>query len=97
MTKVWYAKKPVFSTENVTIESMKETHLAIPHEFNNEKTLDAIWMILNDYATNPLSAENGGQGWLIENNMHHTSMSIGDIIERDGKFYICADEGWETL
>ena len=29
--------------------------------------------------------------------IHHTSMSVGDIVELGGQFYLCMPIGWEKL
>lgn len=37
-----------------------------------------VFRLMNDYATNPLSAENGGQD--TARKVGHTSMSVGDVV-----------------
>ena len=70
---------------------------------NDEQLCDGIFYRLNHYDLNPLSPdfyEDGnmiGQNWMKENNVGHTSMSVGDIVVIDGTHYYCASFGWKKL
>jgi len=66
--------------------------------------LDAIYTVMNSYTSNPLS--NGYldefnpmaslQTW-VRGERLHTSMSVGDVVEFEGTYYLCADFGWTVL
>ena len=45
---------------------------------------------------NPMSTKEM-QTWIRENNVSHTSMSVGDVIELDNKVFVCASEGWKEV
>ena len=38
-----------------------------------------------------------GQEWMKEHNVHHTSMSVGDIVEINGKLWHCQRTGWKLI
>lgn len=38
-----------------------------------------------------------GQEWMKEHNVHHTSMSVGDIVEINGKLWHCQSAGWKLM
>ena len=58
-----------------------------------EQSLDDIFQTLNLETINPM-CEQKMQDWLKANGVKHTSMSCGDIIEVEGKYFICDNEGW---
>ncbi len=80
---------------------------------------DDIYKLLNYYPTNPLAPEfhqaqrgvldRKGQDWLDENDVSHTSMSMGDMVmielpvdSTDGpvtvrKFLYCQNRGWKKF
>lgn len=68
-----------------------------------EALCDRIFYLMNHYEHNPLAIdfyedENPkGQNWIKENNLDHTSMSVGDIVVLDGTHYYCASLGWKKL
>lgn len=33
----------------------------------------------------------------LPNNCHHTSMSVGDIVQIDSNYYICQSSGWKLI
>tara|TARA_R110002012_G_scaffold64769_1_gene170221 strand:+ start:14650 stop:15111 length:462 start_codon:yes stop_codon:yes gene_type:complete len=61
-----------------------------------EKVANHLFEVLN-VDSNPLhSADN--QQMIREQGLHHTSMSIGDIVQfSDGTQLVCHTEGWEKL
>jgi hypothetical protein len=63
-----------------------------------EQSLDDIYKTLNVDEINPMG-EQKMQEWLKANGVKHTSMSCGDIIEVEGKYFICDEDerGWTEL
>ena len=60
-------------------------------ESDDEVTPEDIFEMLNtnEYLKNLLQFKAAVIG--------HTSMSVGDIVEINGKYYICRDIGWQEL
>lgn len=100
------------------IEDLVQTELQ--KHFENEQVFaDDIFRLLNYYPTNPLAPEfhqaqtgvldRKGQNWLDENDVMHTSMSVGDLVmieksvdSTDGPvtvkhFLYCQREGWNEF
>jgi len=67
-------------------------------ELNDDKdfVLDKIFSLFNHYSTNPMSREEAQQ-WIRNNNVSHTSMSIGDVVALDDEYYVCDTEGWTKI
>lgn len=65
----------------------------------DERTLEAIFALFNNYTHNPMADGKDGkmQKWLKDHNVVHTSMSVGDVIQLDNEFFVCAMEGWKKL
>lgn len=68
----------------------------------DQKVLQKLWKIFNDYDLNPLSAQNEpgneeDQPTIQEHNVDHTSMSVGDIVKLDGTMYIACSVGWAEV
>lgn len=64
--------------------------------------LSAIWRMFNDYSKNPLSAQNqpgedDSQPALEDNNIKHTSISVGDIVKIEDTTYIACGHGWAEV
>jgi hypothetical protein len=59
--------------------------------------LEDIWTKYNRYNVNPLSAENNGQHIIEDAGVNHTSMSIGDVIRVEDRYYIAARTGFLRL
>lgn len=68
----------------------------LPYTF--DQGFEEIYQVLNGYGdtANPLATEDG-QNWLIKNKVRHTSMSIGDMIKRNGVFHIVARRGFRKV
>lgn len=62
---------------------------------SRSKELERIWDKYQRYNTNPLSSENNGQDILDRKNVNHTTMSKGDVIKVEDRYYIAA--GWGFL
>ena len=65
-------------------------------EIEDDTLLENIFLMMNNYDENPLS-NSKMQKWLKENNISHTSMSPGDIVSIDGRYYICDVIGWKKM
>ncbi len=85
--RVWYAKDPVFrEDQNITWNTVPKTHIAVREI--EAKGLDEVFYLQQAEVWSP----NGEARDLIRSlGLHHTSMSIGDVIEDmddgNGMFY----------
>lgn len=65
--------------------------------------LERIWDKYNRYPANPLSAQNDGdpdshnQPTIEEAGVNHTSMSVGDVVRVEDRYYIVAGVGFLRL
>jgi len=57
--------------------------------------LDKVFKLMNQDNTNPMTRPEM-QEW-IRKNTTHTSMSVGDVIKVDNKYYVCKDIGWKEI
>ena len=83
--------------------------LPIPNKFwwgwgsrgweTNERTLDEIFGLMNNYSRNPIADGRGGemQNWIKEHGVRHTSMSVGDAVSIGDKTFVCARFGWNKV
>ena len=70
----------------------------VTEEEVRDKEFDRLFAKYNHYDTNPYSSDNDpGQKILKRLNLHHTSMSIGDMIKVGNKFFIVASIGWRQI
>jgi len=77
-----------------TKEDIEKDYVQIPIEIHRNN-LDSIYAMLNG-PRNPM-LEPRMQRW-IDDNMTHTSMSVGDIVKLGGNdLYIAANLGWKKL
>ena len=85
--------------EHPTKEQIKTDYVKLPVKFEiesgDEKKLDKIYATLNT-DKNPMATSNM-QKWIKDNELTHTSMSVGDIIRTKKGMYICKDFGWEKV
>ncbi len=74
----------------------KEYYTLMPIDYEDVDSNDKIFADLN-IDSNPLSNETY-QKWIRENQVGHTSMSMGDIIydDKERKYYVCSS-GWHEL
>lgn len=63
---------------------------------DNYKILNNIFYRYNNYNTNPLSS-NEGQNKIKNSPVQHTSMSVGDIIQINKKYYIVSNFGFKEV
>jgi len=68
----------------------------MPDDEYEHQILDTIFKIMNNYDINPMSTEENQQ-WLKDNEIRHTSMSVGDIVILDNNIYVCAVQGWKEV
>lgn len=88
-------KDVMFKPKEITMESMKYTHKKLPIEINTTDNLETVFIMFNS-PSNPLSSKYY-QNWMKENEIYHTSMSVGDIIKIDDEFFVCDRVGWKKL
>jgi hypothetical protein len=67
----------------------------MPVEFKAGTHREKIFEILN-LDNNPIGTPEG-QAWLRRNGVRHTSMSVGDIVKKGGKYFMVLGEGWATV
>ena len=116
----YYKKLPDWAIEDLVHKTEIEDRLyRYMHQWNEQIFADDIFRLLNYYPTNPLAPEfhqahsgvldRKGQDWLEENAVHHTSMSVGDLVmieksvdSTDGPvtvkhFLYCQNTGWNEF
>ncbi len=98
--KVYYAKDPVYTVKPIIEPSReafpKDDFVALDVQLPSNVTLDRIFEYLNS-AQNPLKTAEG-QRWLAQQNLSHTSMSVGDIVQDDrGRLTMCAGRVWKPV
>jgi len=62
-----------------------------------DSSLETIFAKYNDYSTNPYSSENNGQRIIKEKGVHHTSMSVEDVVKVGKTYYVVAGLGFKKL
>jgi hypothetical protein len=77
-------------------EHWVELPLKMEIDDESESSFEKIFAIFNDYNLNPLSHQNGGQD-IVKKLKTHTSMSVEDIIEVNGNFYITVGQGFKKI
>jgi hypothetical protein len=92
--KVYYAKQPTFmENPDLTLDNLVETHVFLI-EIEAE-SLEGVYRSMQAEVWSP-----GGQAndLVRAKGLHHTSMSIGDVIEApDGKFHEVAWIGFNEI
>lgn len=80
-----------------TKEDIKKDYVQLPFtlEIEGKDELDRIFEQLN-VGDNPL-ATTENQEWLKANEVCHTSMSVGDVVQLDDQYFVCAGVGWEEI
>lgn len=80
-----------------TKEDIARDYVQLPFtiDIDGEDELDTIFEKLN-VGDNPLATEKN-QHWLIEHDVCHTSMSVGDVVQLDDRYFVCAGVGWEEI
>ena len=73
-------------------------HEPFNHKMDANKQLERIFAKYNLYSSNPYSSDNDpGQTMIHARGVHHTSMSIGDVIRVGDTNYIAVAEGFKKL
>lgn len=88
--KVWYRKDPTFRTDYILTEDMiKRTHTLVGKTVAHN--LEDLFVKMQGENWSP----NGEARPLIERlNLHHTSMSVGDVAECGEQFWQVDFSGW---
>lgn len=72
--------------------------LPIKEEIKNLNDLEKIYAKYNNYSSNPYSSDNDpGQPVIKKLGVRHTSMSIGDAVKVEGKYFIVCGIGFKRL
>jgi hypothetical protein len=98
-TKVWYYRPECGRDAHfadfgsmIDPENLGKTHILLCQA--NFFTTEQIFIRLQDWPGDRFKETND---YLDSIGLAHTSMSIGDIAEIDGKLYLCVSHGWTTL
>jgi hypothetical protein len=78
-----------------TKTEFEKDYAKLPVE-TKEKDLDKIWEDYNVGKSHHKLGTKEMQNW-IRKNTGHTSMSVGDVVQINGDYYIARDVGWEKL
>jgi len=66
-------------------------------EKNIQASLEKIFSKYNQYKSNPYSTENKGQHIIKNKSVHHTTMSVEDVIKVGKTYYVVAGQGFKRL
>lgn len=80
-----------------SLDDIKRDYVELPItiDIKDETELGKIFYTLN-CDNNPMGAPEYQQ-WIRDNNVHHTSMSVGDVAQLGDRYYICKNIGWEEI
>jgi len=80
---VWYRKDPTFFfDEKLTKEQIEKTHVRLMDL--EAKSIDDVFSKMQGEVWSP----NGeARGLIRSKGLRHTSMSVGDVIEENGRFF----------
>lgn len=94
-------------TTGITVENLNKTHVKVP-TFDSRYTcigfdpmldintmLEDLFCKYNHEDKNPLGSVNGQK--FVRENKTHTSMSVGDVIQVNEKYFVCEDDCWRDL
>ncbi len=100
-SKVYYWKKDksmdyMVEGKTPTKEEFERDYVKLPVE-TKEKELEQIWEDFNIGKSHHKLSTKEMQDWIRDNSVGHTSMSIGDVVQKNGDFYIAKDIGWKKL
>ena len=97
----------LMNTTGIAIENLNETHVKVPTSrprfvcigydpmLDIHNMLEDLFCKYNHEDKNPLGSVNGQK--FVRENKTHTSMSVGDVIQINEKYFVCKDEGWREL
>lgn len=79
------------------LTKLPKKEIVTDEEFGN-LDFDRIYAKYNNYATNPYSSDNdAGQKTLKRLKVRHTSMSVGDMLKINKRFYVVANRGFKRV
>ena len=114
----YYQRLPDWVIEDLVMSGLGDVWLDHLHKYQKNQTYfaDAIYSAMNNYIRNPLATNfhkhygrkdiRKGQDWMDDHEVHHTSMSMGDLVvfektvdSTDGpvtiqRFLYCQASGW---
>jgi len=100
LKKLWFALRDEKDRVFVSRGFFRKNWVELPYkEKVVSKTLRAdLESIFAKYnmGSNPLSSQKG-QDFLKMNGLHHTSMSVGDVIKAGHRYFIVANRGFKRL
>ena len=89
-TKVWYAKQ--FGQPGFDKEDPEATHILLGTVAGEDPEM--LWGALQGEFWSP---EGEARNLIIEKGLHHTSMSVGDVLQIGETFHLVAPMGFKTL
>ncbi len=91
--RILYAINPTFQVGDLVIERLAKTHVYLVTV--EAATLDDAWAAMQGERWSP----NGeARRLILSKGLHHTSMSIGDVLQTaDGRYYQVADAGFREV
>jgi len=100
-TRIWYARTEFFGDGNMGVEWLKKKNL-MPDPAALEKTHVCIGRVAETYLEaifGMMQGENWSphgeaRGFISSRGLQHTSMSVGDIVQKGGRFYIVDRAGF---
>jgi hypothetical protein len=99
--KVYYLKQEflemMIDTEKISKGNINRTHTEMPDVIADLHDPDEVFLLLNNGADIPNPYNSPGIQKFIGVNKIHTSMSVGDVVEIDGVYWLCENTGWRTL
>lgn len=80
-----------------SIKDIKKDYVELPITIDVEDKTEfgKIFSMLNR-DDNPMGTPEHQQ-WIRDHGVHHTSMSVGDVVQLSDCYYLCKDIGWEEI
>ena len=96
MKKLFYFKNVEtlvdYHKDKIPSKVNKSDYIEIDYKIPDDWSIEKIFDFFNQ-EDNPLGTTKG-QKWLKKVGLHHTSMSVGDVIEVDGIPVVCMPFSW---
>lgn len=107
-SKIYYAKPSVIGELMMGLDFVRghasELYISLmahdldkTHAFLREVEIDDLDEIYYKFQAEIWSHEGEAAGLIRALGLNHTSMSIGDIVQKDGVYYFCDFSGWSLL
>jgi hypothetical protein len=97
-----FGNKAKYSSVSIKKGTWKRNWRMLPKKekvsANLKLSFEKLFEKYNNYTRNPYSSENDiGQITLKKLGLDHTSMSVGDVIKVDNKYWMVADTGFSRI